>query len=140
MNIKQRIIAAGVAASFGISLMATPAMASEDGRRNTAIGLGVAAAGLLLTQRNKAPGIIAGVAAIAAASQIDNDRHRWDRRYGYYDNGGYGYGYNHSDRDYRYDRDDRNRGHDWDDYRRNDRDNHRWNRDNDRDDHGRHRR
>lgn len=76
--------------------MIAPSMASasEDGRRNTAIGLGVAAAGLLLTQRNKIPGIIAGVAALAAASQIGHDRHRWDRRDGYYDN--------YRDRDYRY--------------------------------------
>ena len=110
MNIKQRMAAASVAAAFAIGLMAAPtaAMASEDGRRNTAIGLGVAAAGLLLTQRNKVPGIIAGVAAVAAASRIGHDRNRWDRRYGYNDN--------YRDRDDRYGGYDRydNRNNSWD--------------------------
>lgn len=89
----------------GLSILSAPlaASASEEGKRNTALGLGAAALGLLLTQQNKLPGLIAAGGAAYAYSQYHNDvqaRHRRER-YGYYDNrqnNDYRYGQNH----YRY--------------------------------------
>ena len=69
---------------MGLSIL-TPiaASASEEGKRNTAIGLGVLAAGLLLTQKNKLPGVLAAGGAAYAYSQYDRDhrRHNQDRNY-----------------------------------------------------------
>ena len=92
------------------------AQASEEGKRNTAIGLGVAAAALLLTQKNKTPGLVVAGGAILAASQLGHDR---DRDHGRYD-------YRYDRNDHRFDRDD----HRFDrDDRRFDRDDHRFDRD-----------
>ncbi len=100
-----RFAALTLAVTMGAGFVTMPfaAHASEEGRRNTALGLGVAAAALLLTQKNKAPGLIVGAGALVAATQIgsDHDRYGRDRDYGY-DNRRYndsyrnneGYGYN----------------------------------------------
>ena len=50
------------------------ARASEEGKRNTAIGLGIAATALLLTQRNNVPGLVVAGGAAIALSQADRDR------------------------------------------------------------------
>lgn len=132
MNLKQRLMTAAVTLSVSAGMFAIPmtARASEEGRKNTALALGAAAVGLLLTQKNKVPGIVAGVGAAYAYKRYNDavkDRHDWER-YGYYD--GYRYGDNryndnrYSDNRYdRYDRNDR-----YDRYDRYDSD-HRYNRD-----------
>lgn len=86
MNIVQRLTAWGLAAVMGSGLMTVPlaARASEEGHRNSALALGAAAAALLLTQKNKTAGIIAGAgAAIALKNQQDaiSARHRRERDY-----------------------------------------------------------
>jgi len=78
-----------LAGLFGGGLLAVPGMAraSEEGRRNTALGLGAAAAYLLITQKNKVPGIAAAAGAAYAYKRYEdarNDRRRQDR-YGAYD-------------------------------------------------------
>jgi hypothetical protein len=113
-----RLTAWGLTAVLGLGMLATPftARASEEGERNTALGLTAAAAALLLTQRNKLPGIIAGAGAAYAWKKNQdsiNSRHDRERRYG------------NDRRDW--DRDDH-----WD--RNRDRDRDRWDRDRDRDD------
>jgi hypothetical protein len=75
------------------------AVASEQGKKNTALGLGAAALGLLLTQKNKLTGLVAAGGAAYAYSQYDKDvknRHQRERD-GYYDRG--------SNNDYRTNRD-----------------------------------
>lgn len=80
----------------GFSALIAPmaASASEQGKKNTALGLGALAAGLLLTQKNKLTGVLAAGGAAYAYSQYDKDvknRHRREQ-YGYYDdrsNNGY---------------------------------------------------
>lgn len=86
----------------GAALIApASARASEEGRRNTALGLGAAAAYLLLTKKDKVPGLVAaGAAAWAYKNYDDAFRARKDRERYY----GYRYG-----GDYRYDRYDRDR-------------------------------
>ena len=81
----------------GAALIApASARASEEGRRNTALGLGAVAAYLLLTKKDKVPGLVAaGAAAWAYKSYDDAYRSRKDRERYY----GYRYG-----RDDRYDR------------------------------------
>jgi len=81
----------------GAALIApASARASEEGRRNTALGLGAVAAYLLVTKKDKVPGLIAaGSAALAYKSYDDAFRARRDRERYY----GYRYG-----RDYRYGR------------------------------------
>src|SRR5687767_7442813 len=99
----------------GAALIApASARASEEGRRNTALGLGAAAAYLLLTNKNKTPGLIAvGAAALAYKSYDDAFRARKDREryYGYRYGGDYRYNRYNGDRYYRsrrsYDDDDR---------------------------------
>ena len=120
MKLTYRLTAAALALTIGAGVLATPiaASASEEGRRNTMLGLGAAAAALLLTQKNKVPGIIAGAGAVYAYKRYQdsvNDRHDRYRYYGDY-----------SDRsrrdDWRDRRDDRyDRRDDWRD-RRDDRD------------------
>jgi len=71
-----------------LGLMAAPivASASEEGHKNTAIGLGAASAALLLTQKNKLPGILAAGGAAYAYGQSQrsmNARHRRERAYAY---------------------------------------------------------
>ncbi len=134
MKLSHKLTAAAIAITMGAGLLSTPvaARASEEGRRNTAIGLGAAALALLLTQHNKLPGIAVGVGAAYAATRIGS-RHRWDRdryidnRYDRYDR----------DRDYR-DRDDRDR-YNRDNYRNDshDRNDNRYNQDNRWDSHDR---
>lgn len=66
----------------------TPAKASEEGRRNTAIGLTAAAGILLASQREKAPGIVAGIGAGIAWKRYQDavrERRECERRYGYRD-------------------------------------------------------
>ncbi len=71
----------------GATLIApASARASEEGRRNTALGLGAVAAYLLLTKKDKVPGLVAaGAAAWAYKSYDDAFRARKDREryYGY---------------------------------------------------------
>ena len=73
------------------------ANASEEGKRNTAIGIGALAVGLLLTQKNKLPGIVAAGGAAYAYSQYDasvRNRHRRENDDYYYyhgDNGNRNY-------------------------------------------------
>lgn len=139
MKTMNRLTAGALAIALGASILTVPvaARASEEGRRNTALGLGAAAAALLLTQKNKLPGIIAGAGAAYAYSRYNdaiNDRHkredywygrngrdRYDRndRYDSYDRGDYRDRYDN--RDNRYDRDRRdNRYYDRRDNRHND--------------------
>lgn len=101
----RRFTAFALAATLSVSALIAPiaSQASEEGKRNTALGLGAAAAALLLTQRNKTAGVIAAVGAGIAYKSYDDSirsRHRreredWDyrgdRRY-------------NSERDYRGDR------------------------------------
>ena len=101
----QHTTAFALAGLFGLSTLSLPvaARASEEGKRNTAIGLGAAAVALLLTQKNKLPGIVAAGGAAYAYSQYNSDvqdRHRRER-YGYYDypqHSDYRYGQSNSDR------------------------------------------
>ena len=105
MKYTNRFAALTLAVTMGAGFVTMPfaAHASEEGRRNTALGLGVAAAALLLTQKNKAPGLIVGAGALVAATQIngDHDRYRRDRDYGYdsrdYDNRRYNDGYRNNE-------------------------------------------
>lgn len=88
MQSKNQFVAAALAAAFLGTLIATPiaAVASEEGHRNTALGLGAAAAALLLTQKNKLPGILAAGGAVYAYSQSQRDmvaRHRRERAHAY---------------------------------------------------------
>jgi|SRR5579871_5748820 len=84
------ITALALTGVVGLSVLTAPiaASASEAGKRNTAIGLGAAAAALLLTQKDKLPGILVAGAAVIAASQTGRDHHRgW---YSGYDNRDHG--------------------------------------------------
>ena len=88
-------------ALVGFTSLCAPmaAVASEQGKKNTALGLGAAALGLLLTQKNKLTGLVAAGGAAYAYSQYDKDvknRHQRERD-GYYDRG--------SNNDYRTNRD-----------------------------------
>lgn len=99
MQRTHRLAAFALTGVLGIGLLmpSLTARASEEGKRNTAIGLGAAALGLLLTQRNKVPGVIAAAGAAYAYEQYDQsirDRHRdyyWDYR-----------GHDRYDRDHNY--------------------------------------
>jgi hypothetical protein len=69
------------------SALAVPAAAraSEEGRRNTTLALGAGAAYLLLTQKNKLPGIAAAAGTAYAYKRYDDSvraRRDRDRRYG----------------------------------------------------------
>lgn len=89
MKLTNRLAGAAVVCALGVSLLAAPlaARASEEGRRNTALGLGAAAAYLLLNQRDKTAGVVAAAGAAYAYKRYNdavNDRHNRER-YGYYD-------------------------------------------------------
>jgi hypothetical protein len=114
------------------------ARASEEGKKNTAIALGVGAAVLLLTQKNKTAGIVTAIGAAAAYKSYDDDvkaRHRREqerdqyyRRERYRDNNGV-YRYKDNNRpceDDRYSDRNRNRERDRDQWDRDD-DRDRWN-------------
>ena len=99
MNSQTRAVPAMIGLIFTVSVLVFPIRveASEEGRRNTALGLGAAAAYLLLTKRDKVPGLVAAGAAAYAYKRYDDafrerkDRERyWGYRYGddrYYRNG-----------------------------------------------------
>lgn len=75
MRLTQRFAAIGMAATLSAGILFTPiqARASEEGKRNTTLALGAAALGLLLTQKNKLPGILAGAGAVYAYTQYQKD-------------------------------------------------------------------
>ena len=103
----------------GFSSLCAPiaAVASEQGKKNTALGLGAAAVGLLLTQKNKLTGLLAAGGAAYAYSQYDKDvkkRHQREQ-YGYYDD--------RSNNDYRTSRDNSNDRYNQDSGYRSNRDN-----------------
>ncbi len=105
-----RLIAPLGLLTFLSTTLVTPitAYASEQGHKNTAIGLGAASALLLLTQRNKLPGILAGAGAAYAYSQSERDmaaRHRRERWRAYHR------GYNRGVRSARYHRRHRHHHH-----------------------------
>ena len=88
IDTKSRRLAGAMAALIIGCSTALPiaANASEEGKRNTALGLGAAAAALLLTQKNKLPGVVAAGGAAYAYSQYQNDinrRHKRARALGY---------------------------------------------------------
>lgn len=87
-----RASAFAFAGLMSLGFLTTPlaARASEEGKRNTALALGAVAAGLLLTQRDKTPGIVAGVGAAIAFSNL-GDRHRGDRDHNWDDRDDHGY-------------------------------------------------
>ncbi|HZT43720.1 MAG TPA: hypothetical protein VFA07_16255 [Chthonomonadaceae bacterium] len=95
MKRAHRMTTLALATTLGAGTLFAPiaARASEDGHRNTAIGLGAVAAGLLLTQKNKLPGLLAAGGAAYAYTQYQRDvhsRHQREDRYGYnYDNNRY---------------------------------------------------
>jgi len=100
MKMTPGITAAALAVVFGAGLIFAPlsARASEEGHRNTTLALGALSAYLLLTQKNKLPGLLAAGGAAYAYSQWDKsirERHVREARYrnGYYRNG-----YNYSPR------------------------------------------
>lgn len=88
MKVTNRFSAAALTLTLGVGILGAPtvARASEEGRKNTAIGLGAAAAYLLLTQRDKVPGLIAGAGAAYAYKKYDDSRkeRKDNERYGYY--------------------------------------------------------
>ena len=148
MNRVNRLTAWGLALTLGAGIVATPiaARASEEGQRNTALGLSAAAAALLLTQKNKLPGIIAGAGAAYAWKKNQDSiesRHRREREWGYdrRDRNDYRYRDNSNYRDnssYRDDYSYRNERRDNDRYRDNNRnrDNSRYRNDDDCDNDG----
>jgi hypothetical protein len=76
--------------TLGGAIAPIAAQASEEGKRNTTYALGAAAAALLLTQKNKLPGLLAAGGTVYAYSQYQNDinkRHKRERasayRHGY---------------------------------------------------------
>jgi hypothetical protein len=104
------IAAIALTGLIGLSTISAPiaANASEEGERNTAYALGAAAVGLLLTQHNKLPGIVAAGGAAYAYNRYNNDiqaRHREDQ-------GGYTYDRRDHDRNdgFRNGNDDRDNG------------------------------
>lgn len=80
--------AASLTAFIGSALFAPiAASASEEGKRNTTIGLGALAAGLLLTQKNKLPGLLAAGGTVYAYSEYQKDinrRHKRERAEAYH--------------------------------------------------------
>lgn len=86
MITNKSVTAIGVLAAIVATTLAAPltARASEEGKRNTTLGLGAGAAALLLTQKNKLPGALVGAGAVYSAVSLNNDinkRHQRARRY-----------------------------------------------------------
>ncbi len=86
MIINKSVTAIGMLAAFMATTLAAPltARASEEGKRNTTLGLGAGAAALLLTQKNKLPGALVGAGAVYSAVSLNNDinkRHQRARAY-----------------------------------------------------------
>ena len=91
------------AMAASIILAPIAASASEEGKRNTTIGLGAAAAALLITQKNKLPGALVGAGAVYSYTQYErdiNNRHKRERRAAY--RTGYRNGYHTSHRSTRH--------------------------------------
>ena len=91
MNRTHSITAIALTGLIGFSAISAPiaASASEEGKRNTTYALGAAALGLLLTQKNKLPGLLVAGGAAYAYSRYNNDvqaRHRDEQDGYYYDN------------------------------------------------------
>ncbi len=82
MQRNHRILAALLVPAFFVTTLAAPlsARASEEGKRNTAIGLGAGAAALLLGSKNKLPGLLAAGGAVYAYSQYERDINRRHQR------------------------------------------------------------
>ncbi len=83
-------IALAALVTFSSVVAPIAAQASEEGKRNTTYALGAAAAALLITQKNKLPGLVAAGGTVYAYSQLQRDidsRHRRERsaayRHGY---------------------------------------------------------
>lgn len=71
----------------GLALAPIPAQASEEGRRNTALGLGALSALLFTRGGNKIPAFIAAGGAAYAYKRYDDSiraRHARERRYAQY--------------------------------------------------------
>lgn len=88
MITSKSFMAVGTMAAFLGATLMTPlaARASEEGKRNTTLGLGAGAAALLLTQKNKLPGALVGAGAIYSGVQLQNDinrRHKRERAQAY---------------------------------------------------------
>lgn len=88
MKTNSRFIAASLLTAFlGTTLVAPiAARASEEGKRNTTLGLGAGAAALLLTQKNKLPGLLVGAGAVYSGIQYQNAinaRHKRERARAY---------------------------------------------------------
>lgn len=84
MRTRHRMMSFAFAGLLSLSAFALPlqAKASEEGKKNTALALGIGAAALLLTQKNKLPGLITAGAAVVAFKSYDDDvkaRHRRER-------------------------------------------------------------
>jgi hypothetical protein len=108
MKTFNRIPALVLALTMGTGAVTAPIAASADGRgdRTAAIGLGAAAAALLMTQHNKTPGLIAAGAALYELNQSQRDdcnRPGWDGDHTAFVRTGYG------DRDHDYRNGDRDR-------------------------------
>ena len=118
MKNTNKITAALLALTITAGTLIAPiaANASEEGKRNTTIGLGALALGLLLTQKNKLPGIVAAGGAAYAYSQYDasvRNRHRRENDDYYYRNGDRDNRNHNNDSGYRNDnRDNRNHNND----------------------------
>lgn len=88
-NLRIRSTALAISMSLFTSLVIAPiaVQASEEGKRNTTLGLSAIAAALLLTQKNKVPGIVAAAGAAYSYKTLDDDiksRHRRERSDDYY--------------------------------------------------------
>lgn len=88
MNTNKGVMAVGALVAFMGSALLAPmtARASEEGKRNTTIGLGAGAAALLLTQKNKIPGALVGAGAVYSGISLQNDinrRHKREREQAY---------------------------------------------------------
>ena len=143
MRLTQRFSLAALTVVMGGASMMAPsaAQADRDGRKNAALALGAVSLALLATQRDKTPGILAGIGAAVAYSSYASSRDRY--RHSNYDDCYDTSNYYRDDRprvnyyvrerydrydDNRYDRRDWDRRdsdrHDRDDWDRRDRDNH----------------
>lgn len=101
-NLRIRSTAFAISMSLFTAIVIAPiaVQASEEGKRNTTLGLSAIAAALLLTQKNKVPGIIAAAGAAYSYKTLNDDiksRHRRERSDDYY-----------RDRDYYRSQDERN--------------------------------
>ena len=88
MNTNKSVMVVGALVAFLGSAIVAPmtARASEEGKRNTTLGLGAGAAALLLTQKNKIPGALVGAGAIYSGVSLQNDinrRHKRERQLAY---------------------------------------------------------